>query len=343
MRFRKSLAVLALALSLIPATAFAQRGEADRLFNEGKRLFDAGQFPKACELLSQSDKLEPTIGTLGLLAACHERQGLWATAYREYLETARRADEAGDKRAQFARDRAAQLRSRVPSMRIQFTKPDPTVQVLRGGEVVPPEDYSRPVMLDPGNYEVVAKAAGGGNWSYSAVLNVGDQLIVVIPPTETFATGAAPGPGPGPDSGGPGPSAGGGPETPSPGLGGSLTVAPPDAGETVSPTRKALPFIVGGVGVVGLAVGSGFGLSARSKRDESNTEAICPLTAPTCPAREEAQSAATISTVAFILGGVGVTAGIVLFATTPKGRSADQGVSLRVAPTFGGAVARGTF
>lgn len=357
MHLRKRLLVVAFAAaSLIPSVASAQRAgsEADRLFNEGKRLFGQQRYAQACELFAQSDRLEPSIGALGLLAACHERQGLWASAYREYLETARRAEEVGDSRAQFARDRANQLRTRVPTIKVRFTRPDPNVQVFRGGQLVPPEDYERPIMLDPGSYEIVAKAPSG-QWTYAAVVNMGENVVVVVPPTETFATGGVP------DSLGGGGPAGPNTNRPAGGPGVGPGVGGPGVEGEVDPMRKAAPYIVTGLGVASIGVGSFFGLQAMSKNDDSKDPTQCPPTAPTCDLRDDAKSAATLSTVFFAIGGVGVAAGIVLFATTPSGRSAPtsgagptisrrmpvksraHGLTVRVAPTLGGAFASGTF
>src|SRR5437870_2330149 len=94
-RARRSigLALHVLAATSLIASAHAQpRGtdtrEAERLFEKGKAEFQAKTYADACEDLASSERLEPTVGTLGLLAACHEAQQRLATAYREYLEVA---------------------------------------------------------------------------------------------------------------------------------------------------------------------------------------------------------------------------------------------------------------
>src|SRR5262245_9529459 len=100
MRGRRSLSVaLTLALGLVAAGANADEPpapstteRADALFKEGKSLFEAGNFAEACGRFAESDALDPTVSTLGLLAGCHEQQGRLATAWKEYLETAKRAD-----------------------------------------------------------------------------------------------------------------------------------------------------------------------------------------------------------------------------------------------------------
>ncbi len=42
----------------------------------------SNDYAKACAALAKSDELEPAVGTLGLLAACHEKTGMLAKADR---------------------------------------------------------------------------------------------------------------------------------------------------------------------------------------------------------------------------------------------------------------------
>jgi hypothetical protein len=114
--------------------------EAERLFDEGKARYEAGQIEQACELLGRSNRLDPAVGTLGLLGACHERQGKIATAWEEYRETAERARAIGDaEREQYARDRALALEAKIPT--ITLVAPS-DVTVSRNGAPVAPHQSS---------------------------------------------------------------------------------------------------------------------------------------------------------------------------------------------------------
>jgi hypothetical protein len=111
--------------------------------------------------------------------------------------------------------------------------------------------------------------------------------------------------------------------------------SPPDPGST----RRWLGVGVGGVGVVGVALGAVFGLRAKSKLNQSN-DGPCDAS-DTCDAgglalRHDASGAATLSTVFFAVGGVALAGGVVLYLTAP--RSAPT-VGLVVAPAPGGASA----
>ena len=89
-------------------------------------------------------------------------------------------------------------------------------------------------------------------------------------------------------------------------------------------TQKTTGFIVGGVGVAGVVVGTIFGLRVNSKNSDSN--AICPTGTYCSPADQaryhdsvdSARSARTVSIVSFIVGGAALVTGAVLVATAPK-------------------------
>ncbi len=102
-------------------------------------------------------------------------------------------------------------------------------------------------------------------------------------------------------------------------------------------SQKTIGLVVGGVGIAGLAVGSVFGLMASSKWSQAQKDNLESE-------KNSADSLATISTVAFIAGGVLVAGGAILWLTAPSGSSATTvGLVPSVAPGGGGALLRGTF
>ena len=92
--------------------------------------------------------------------------------------------------------------------------------------------------------------------------------------------------------------------------------------------QKTAGYIVGGVGVVGIALGTVFGLRVESKNNLSNS--ICP-TGQLCSPQDQdryhssvsdAKSARTLSFVSFGVGGAALATGIVLVVTAPKAKTA---------------------
>lgn len=120
-----------------------------------------------------------------------------------------------------------------------------------------------------------------------------------------------------------------------------------DAAPGSGKTQRISAYALGGLGIVGVGVGSFFGLRAISKNSESNDQGCmgkqCPPDA--AETRRSAASAGNISTIAFIVGGVALAGGVVLYFTaprqpaTPKPRTASA--SLALAPG-GGSLALGT-
>jgi hypothetical protein len=138
-----------------------------------------------------------------------------------------------------------------------------------------------------------------------------------------------------------------GPAAPSP----APPVSAPETSASSWSSRKTAALITAGAGVVGLGVGTVSGLIASSDwskaRSECNTQ-TCPNHGGAVQDHDATTTAATVSTVGFIAGGVLLAGGAVLFFTAPSGSSpSTDSASLRVVPSAGpGAAAmllQGTF
>jgi|WetSurMetagenome_2_1015567.scaffolds.fasta_scaffold531645_1 hypothetical protein len=106
------------------------------------------------------------------------------------------------------------------------------------------------------------------------------------------------------------------------------TLSEPTHDRPSSFNQKTAGYIVGGVGVVGVALGTVFGLRVESKNNTSNS--ICP-TGQLCSPQDQdryhsavsdAKSARTLSFVSFGVGGAALATGIVLVVTAPKAKPA---------------------
>jgi hypothetical protein len=123
---------------------------------------------------------------------------------------------------------------------------------------------------------------------------------------------------------------------------------PADATPSSWSTQKTLAVVAGGVGVAGLVVGGIFGSIASSKWGDAKNECwggSCPQYQQAVNDQSSASSAATVSTIAFIVGGVAVAGGAVLWFTAPSGSSPSSGdggaatATLRLVPQIGPGVA----
>ena len=90
---------------------------------------------------------------------------------------------------------------------------------------------------------------------------------------------------------------------------------------------RTLAFVGFGVGVVGLGVGIGAGLAASSKHSSAEdgcTGGKCVEGSSGADDVDSFRQLRTISTVGYIVGAVGIGAGVTLWLTAPKSKTAAR-------------------
>jgi hypothetical protein len=162
-------AAIGLAFLCVASQASAQTNNqtlAERNYNDGVNLMNAGKISAGCSMLAESLRLDRTRGTLLTLAQCHEKDRKWASAWGEYLDAAALYEkpEAGKEpkleRAKEARDAAKRIEPNL--QRVQFAPkeiaPESTFKFDEQelGERV----IKAPVLADPGEHRVLIKAPG---------------------------------------------------------------------------------------------------------------------------------------------------------------------------------------
>lgn len=167
----------------------------------------SGLFDEACPKIAESQRLEPHVGTLLNLAACHERQGKVASAWVEYQKalTAARAD-GQPERARLAQQRADVLEPRVPWLKIATplgTRAGELVVTLDGG-TVQPAAWGKEMPVDPGPHVVGATSAGKPAFQQALDLREGEHAVATVTfgggepmPAESGPTKVIVDPGPG--------------------------------------------------------------------------------------------------------------------------------------------------
>lgn len=297
------------------------RAAAEALFNQGRNLMTAGKFAEACPKFEASQQLDPGLGTMLNLAECYEKTGRTASAWAEYREAIPLARAAGSKtRQDLANERAQALQERLSTLTIRAMVGDDTeahLEVRRDGVALQEAELGSPIPVDPGEHVIEAVAPGRQPWS--SKVQVGSdaaKVSVEIPKLEpvgghpaapVVAAPIATTPGPTPPSN--------------------------DKPAASSAAQRTTGLILGGVGIVGVGLGGFFGLQASSKWSDAKKK--CTDYPYSCGAEgadlhASAQSAATVSTVAFVAGGALLTAGLVLYFTAP---SKKESVALAVGPS----------
>lgn len=105
--------------------------------------------------------------------------------------------------------------------------------------------------------------------------------------------------------------------------------------------QRTLGVALGAVGVIGVAIGTVAGV--RTLAEQRDAVSACGGTYPRCSlsnesavtsANDGAQTSGTVSTTAFVAGGLALGGGALLFFTAPRTEKASRG-TLRIVPTLG--------
>jgi tetratricopeptide (TPR) repeat protein len=336
----RTLVPAALLLSVVAASSAARAAgpndaAAEALFGEAKKLATQGKYAEACPKFAESNKLDRGAGTLIHLGDCYEKNKQTASAWATYKEAASAAQALNRKDwEKLASQRATALEAKLARLTIKVDRanvegPSKT-EVSRDGTSVSQPSWGVPIPVDIGPHTV--EATSPGHIAFKSTVTVakdGESVEVVIPKLEAEAAAS--------------PIAKPTPATSSPTTRDAARVSTEKDGSN----QRTLGFVVGGVGLIGLAVGAVTGLMAISQANEA--KAACPedgrcASKDAVDASESARSLGLISTIGFIAGALGVTAGSVLVFTAPSGPSTNKGAAsspplarshVRVSPTAG--------
>jgi hypothetical protein len=318
--------VAALVLSSLAPAAHADSAAAEALFREALELMNAKKYGEACPKLAESNRQDPASGTLLALALCYERADKTASAWAAYAEAASRArvEKRSDREAA-ATKRIHELEKKISKLSVvvpDAVKDTPGLSIRRDGEVLGDESWNVAMPVDPGKHHVTASAEG--YQSFEVDVTVGgnaDRKVLQIAALEKAESDGAPPP----------------------------PLPPPKHDEPKGSGNASLQtvgLVTGALGVVGLGVGTYFGISAISKNSDSKNG----CDGNSCDeagyqARSDARSAGNVATIGFVAGGVLLAAGVTLYVVGAPSKTEQTAV--RVAPALGpgvyGGAFRGTF
>ncbi len=323
----------ACACVLLSGAAHAQGGASDSataqaLFEEGRKLLEAGNSAAACPKFEESQRLDPGVGTQFNLADCYEKDGRTASAWSLFLEVAAATKKAGQTdREAVARKRAEALRPKLSRLVIQVPPKSNVegLEVQRDGVTVGKAQWGLAVPTDPGVHVIRVSAPAKKAWETRIEVEKGPNVQTLSIPVLTDA-----------------------PASETVGEGDAEDTSASFAGEAEpgTPTQRYLAYGSFGVAAIGIGLGTVFGLKAISKNDDSNAEGLCDgnrCVAEGAALRDDARSAGNISTIGFALGGAGLVAGVLLLVLEPK-PSAPQADSVAwsaYAAPGGGAIGLG--
>lgn len=182
-------ALLAIAVTIASGVARADDdpSEAQRLFDDGRALLEAGHVDAACAKFEQSIAKDPrAVGTLLNLGLCNERRGKPATAlalFREAYDRAREANLPSHRDA--AQQHLALLQPQIPVLALHVAAAIADERVFVDDKrVTLGPDGGAELQLDPGPHQVVASAPGRLPYTTDVTLAVGKRASIAIPALE---------------------------------------------------------------------------------------------------------------------------------------------------------------
>ncbi|HWZ92331.1 MAG TPA: hypothetical protein VNW92_25880 [Polyangiaceae bacterium] len=311
--------------ALCPRLATADVGDqaaANALFDEGKRLMEKGQYAEACPKFQDSQRLDPGVGTMLNLARCFEKSGKTASAWSMFRDAAAAARDKGQaERERAAREEAKRLEPNVRRVVITVAaQPSSSaIELSLDGTKLPSSLWSVGVPVDPGTHTLSVSAPGKKTWTGNFEANKASSQVTVPvledAPVEAPSGAAVPAVPPEPMA----------PKATAP-----TPLAPEPSASSPGHGQRLAAIVVGGVGIAGVAVGSIFGLMVKPEYNKS---------APFCNGdhcsdqglsyRQSAFDKASISTIAFAVGGAGLVGGAVLWLSAPSNPEHNPGVALR--------------
>jgi hypothetical protein len=310
----------------------ANRAAARELGIQGVLLAEKGKCGDAIEKLERAEKLFHAPTTLERLGECKVEVGRIVDG-TEDLQRVVKEDLPPGAPAAFtaAKTRAAgvikKATPRIAHLRVHINAPSGTsASVMMDGNSFPDAalDGDRPV--DPGTHSLAATADGMIKAETTVSLADAEskaiELKLVPDPNATKPTQIPPPPQQAADQ-------------PKPDDDHNKHPPPPPP-----PSPSHVPaYIAFGVGVAGVGVGAVTGVLALGKK--SSLDTACGPTKTGCPSTSQsdidsAKTFGTVSTIGFIVGGVGVAAGIVLLLTEGSSSNATATVgSVHVTPDIG--------
>jgi hypothetical protein len=268
-------------LALAPGAAHAEdaaTARARELFQDGVAIETGGDYAGALKKFKEVAAVKKTPQVLFHIALCEEKLGKLAEALEVYNQASAAAGK-DPKLAEVKRtvDEAAQgLEKRVPKLKVKRGKGARSASVVVDGQKLETGALLEPLRLNPGKHVITARARGKDNFKAEVELAEGEQRSLVIK-LDNFEDGDDD-PGDEPD-----------PPPPTPG------------GE-----RSALPYVIGGAGLVSLGAAGVFYALRSSADSELRDQCIGTL----CPssAHDTWQRAHTMNTLSNVAAGVGIAA-----------------------------------
>lgn len=323
--------VAAASIALDVGTAVAQpaapvapeddaKARARALANRGYELFQEGRYEEANGHFREAERIFHATTIVVMIGETYEHldrladaEAMYALAAEEKL--ASYAPQAFRDAQATARERLAALAPRVPRIELRLRRPldGRRMEVTVDGVPVAASRLPGPLGVDPGTRVIEVRIAGAAPARHVVTLVEGGRSVLEI------------------DG-----EAGAGDVTP------NAAEAPPPGDPSSGLVIPAIASLAVGGG--GLVLGTVAGVIALGKRSDLDDRCLDGRCFPEDRAlADEVSTAATWSTVGFVVGGVGIAAGAVLLWADAASTPERPGAAVHLEPGLGAARLRGRF
>lgn len=293
---------IALGLALVCAGELAAAEDAspaavaaaESTFQRARELLDAGKLEEAVLAFQESHRQAPSVGALLNLGVAFEKLGKTASAWAAYKEAIKLARARGESaKVEKGEELLAAVEPMLARLVIRPAEPTPGLLVRRGDLTLGAGSFEVPIPVDPGVVVLRVEAPQRAPREVRVGVEPGAFVEVDLPPLVPL---------PPPD-----------PEAPPP------VVVTPEG----PPVLAVTGIVVGGLGVIALAVGATLGGIVLSERDQLEDDpSLCP--GRVCSAEgydrlTDLRVTATASTALWVGGGLLAAAGGTLLAIELSG------------------------
>jgi hypothetical protein len=323
-RTTRALIVTSLLVGLAPRTSLAQStAAAEALFNEGRSAMDAKDYDTACQRFRESNRLDPAVGTLLNLAVCETTRGHVATAWELFRSVAEKLP-PNDPRGDYVTSQLTQIEPRLPKLTLRLAAGAPAdTRATEGQAEFAGAAFGIPLPMDPGKHTFVVEAKDHEPRTFDVELAEAAKQDLEIAPGAEKPKAVAPA----------APAA-------------ATEPVPADTAPSHGHDTRVLGWALGGVGVAGLGVGAVFGAMALGKKHVTDEQ--CNDTTKVCSqegkdAASTGATFATVSTVGWVVGVLGVGAGTYFLLTSDSKSGSETALATDVYAGGGGLRLRRTF
>lgn len=267
---------------------------AQTLFLEGRNAIDTGDWAAGCPKVRTSLELFSVANSHFTVAQCDERDGHIVAAL-EHWERGLALVDASDPRAKVAKERMADLETRVPRIRVVVPPANASATVWLDDVQLDPALFAAPLRVEPGKHVFVVRATGRQDKRKEIDIAEKERTEFVVNVGE--------------------------PETPQPMPTTSSSARPVGGTPPSMHPRKTAGFVVGGIGVASLLASAGTAYGVYSVKQ--NIVDSCIL-AQACKSKErdelvtQYKSLLVANAFTFGLGLAGIGAGVLMVVTAPK-------------------------